>query len=263
MTIPSGYNLVWSDEFNNTLDTSEWEIWVGHHPNDLSCLTKDNVYTSNGSMIIRSQKQSMTCNNLFQSGTYNCQYTSGYPTTIRSWKYGYFECRAKLPKGKGIWPAFWMRTAKEGNHWYYGPEIDIFEFLGDNPTTLYFTYHYSPIGTVIDCNNPTYPSTQPQIQKIYWDVDYSLDYHVYASEWTSTYVTFLLDGVEMLRVTSSQAQIPPCPMRVYFDTFVGGSWPGAPNSSTVFPQYFYIDYLRVYQKGAPVCNSPTSTLSIT
>lgn len=244
ITSPPGYKLVWQDEFNNSmLNRVEWRILLGRHPSAESCQIKDNVYVKMGNLVIRSQKQPYTCKNMYRPGTYDSQYTSGFVITNKSWLYGYFEIRAKLPYGKGMWPAFWLRSVSERK------EIDMFEVLGDNPNKLHMTYHYPTIEpTNIDCNvhyPETIDSTKPAP---FVGPDYSKDYHVFATEWTPDYISFIVDGIERYKITKEEVHMPVCPMRIYLDTFVGGRWPGSPDSTTRFPQYFDIDYVRVYQK---------------
>ena len=162
----------------------------------------------------------------------NLPYTSGAIVSYPSFSttYGYFETRAKLPAGIGLWPAFWLLD--ENLQW--PPEIDIFEFIGGQYTTLEMHTHES---------DPAYAfgatSTVP---------DVSQDFHVYAVDWEADTITWYFDGVAQAHTTTSPDLNQP--MYILLNLAVGGagSWPGPPNSSTVFPANMQIDYVRVFQR---------------
>ncbi len=229
MTPPPGYNLVFSDEFDGNLD--KWNVKNNWKPsNSPVCMLSENVYISGvGALIIKSRNE----------GGSSCglQRSSGYVDTKGkfSGKYYYAEMRAKLPRGKGIWPAFWMLP--EGGGW--PPEIDIFEMLGDNTNKLYFTVHTQ--GNDPDCGGYSNCKSGSYVGN-----DFSADYHIYGMEWTSDYVAWFVDGIERFR---SREYVPQVPMFLVIDTYIGGDWPGNPDNTTQWPQYFYVDYVRVYQKG--------------
>ncbi len=162
----------------------------------------------------------------------NLPYTSGtiisYPTFDAT--YGFFETRAKLPPGQGLWPAFWLLD--ENLQW--PPEIDIFEFIGGQYTTLEMHTHDS---------NSTYAfgatSTVP---------DVSLAFHVYGLDWEPDTITWYFDGVQQAQTATAPDLNQP--MYILLNLAVGGagSWPGPTNGSTVFPANMQIDYVRVWQK---------------
>jgi beta-glucanase (GH16 family) len=166
-------------------------------------------------------------------------YTSGILTTYPSFSftYGYAEMRALLPAGQGLWPAFW--TLPQSQAW--PPEIDIFEFLGQAPTTLEMHIH-SNFGTYGQT------STVP---------DTSQGFHVYGLDWEGDDVTWYFDGVQQAQAATpsypdllADAGATNVPMYVLINLAVGGqgSWPGPPDSSTVFPAVMQVDWVRVYQK---------------
>ena len=190
-------------------------------------MLSDNVSVSNGNLILKSRNDG--------GGPCGLQRSSGYVDTKGkfSFKYGYAEMRAKLPKGKGIWPAFW--TLPAGGGW--PPEIDIFEMLGDKPNKLYFTVHAE------GCNDPNCGGYSCCKSGSYTGADFSADYHIFGIEWTSSYIAWFVDGVERFRSTQYVTQQA---MFLVIDTYVGGDWPGNPDNTTQWPQYFYTDYVRVY-----------------
>jgi beta-glucanase (GH16 family) len=146
-------------------------------------------------------------------------------------QYGYYEARMLLPKGRGLWPAFWLMPADGG----YG-EIDIMEALGSDTGTIYVTLH---------------PGTQHVVPVS----DFSKAWHIYAVNWQSDFVTWFVDGKQVDRQPTSIDQKKP--YYILLNLAVGGprSWPGAPDSSTVFPAQVRVDYVRVYSQ-RPMRTSP-------
>ncbi|MBL0140051.1 MAG: glycoside hydrolase family 16 protein [Bacteroidetes bacterium] len=144
-------------------------------------------------------------------------------------QYGYFEMKAKIPKGIGFWPAFWM-MAYSG----WPPEIDVFEILGREPNLLHMTNHFSDDQGAHKQNAFTYPGP-----------DFSSDFHTYGIEWDPKEITWYLDGK---RVFSSKVGIPQERMYLLATFGVGGSYSGFANSSTIFPAYFEIDYIKAYKR---------------
>ncbi len=145
--------------------------------------------------------------------------------------YGHVEARIKIPKGRGIWPAFW--TLPTSTNW--PPEIDILEVLGHAPTTLHINYHYAVNGVHKPSN---FAYTSP--------VDLSLDYHVYGVEWSPNQIRWFLDGT-LIRTFTDTANIPNVQMYVLLNLAVGGDWPGNPDGTTTFPQEMLIDWVKVWQ----------------
>lgn len=159
-------------------------------------------------------------------------------------RFGRIEARMKLPRGQGIWPAFWMLGepfATAG--WPECGEIDIVEVLGHEPHKLYGTLHgpgYSAsAGVTGHITLPPGPSLSDR-------------YHVYAVDWEPGRITWLLDGKPYHTVTP--ADLPPggrwvfddAPFFLILNLAVGGRWPGYPDATTTFPQELRVDYVRVY-----------------
>jgi beta-glucanase (GH16 family) len=155
----------------------------------------------------------------------NYRYISGLITTQPSLKqtYGYFEMRAELPRGKGLWPAFWLLPADLS----WPPEIDVMESIGD-PGHVYMTTH-SGVG-------PGGAAAEKTIGG---------GFHVFAVSWDPKSVVWYIDGAEAARqATPSDLNKP---MFLLANLAVGGNWPGAPDASTAFPAKYRIDYIRAYQ----------------
>jgi beta-glucanase (GH16 family) len=166
------------------------------------------------------------------SNPYNLPYDSGLITTDTSFSqtYGYFEIRAELPSGKGLWPAFWMLPASNE----YTSELDIFEMLGQDPSTVYSSVHGSNAGVW---------STNTQTLNV---PDTSAGFHTYGVDWEPTTTTFYMDGVEIASVPTPASMDSPMFMLLNLAVGGTGSWPGVPNAATNFPASMQIDYVRAY-----------------
>jgi beta-glucanase (GH16 family) len=158
--------------------------------------------------------------------------------------FGRIEARLKLPRGQGIWPAFWLLGDNiEDVPWPACGEIDIVELIGHEPGTLYGTLH-----------GPGY-SAQHGLTKFTVlpnHATFSESYHVFAIDWHPGRIDWLLDG--KIFHTRTTADVPPGTKWVFdgmkgfllLNLAVGGAWPGYPDSTTQFPQEYRIDYVRVY-----------------
>ncbi|MET7419574.1 discoidin domain-containing protein [Dactylosporangium sp. NPDC005555] len=232
-------NLVWSDEFNTgtNVDTSKWTIDPGTGQNgEIQYYTNlENTSIQGGSLVIEARKQTLG----------GRDYTSGRINTSNkfSTQYGRVEARIKVPKGNGLWPAFWMMGTDflTGRPWPYNGEIDIMEILGRNTNEIYSTLHA-----------PAYNGGGGYGQKI-TTVDLSLDYHVYSTEWDSTKMTFRVDNQVILVANKDTVETTRGPW-VYDHQFylilnlaVGGDFPGPIDATTPFPSRMYVDYVRVYK----------------
>lgn len=170
-------------------------------------------------------------------------YLSGIITSYDHFKftYGYVEARAKVPYGRGLWPAFWLL-----NHQYVGgkPEIDIMEFIGHDRDVVYHTYHYfDHYGTLR--STPSQPTT---------GTDFTNGFHTYGVDWSPGLLVFYVNGVEVHRI--SDPSVSSQDMYVIANLAVGGWWAGLPDASTVFPADYVLDYIRVYQRKDGYADTP-------
>lgn len=248
-TVTTLTNLVWADEFtiDGAPNANNWTYEIGDGTaqgipgwgnNELQYYTdrSENVKVENGNLVITARKE-----NFSGSG-----YTSARILTkgLFQQKYGRFEARIKLPWGKGLWPAFWMLGDDNNGSvsWPQIGEIDIMENRGNEPTITHGSIH-----------GPGY-SAGNAITKSY-DLNQRLDtqFHVYGIEWGPNYINYYVDDVLYNQITPSD--LPDGANWVFNDrefyiilnVAVGGSFAGAPNSQTVFPQTMEVDYVRVYQ----------------
>jgi beta-glucanase (GH16 family) len=247
----SGWTLTWSDEFNgpdgSAVDPSKWNFDTGGSGwgnNELEYYASGtaNAVVSGGSLVITATSEGASNYTCWYGP---CQYTSARLNTAGkfSQEYGRFEARIKIPQGQGVWPAFWLLGDNIGSvGWPACGEIDAMENVGSTPNSSYGTTHGPGPGS--------YPATG--LRGTY-NASTALadDYHVYATEWNATSVSFYVDGT--LYWTVEQSELPAGatwvwdqPFYILLNFAVGGNWPGSPDASA-FPQQMLVDYVRVYE----------------
>lgn len=240
------WELVWADEFDGTtLDLTKWTFQTGDGcpdlcgwgNNELQWYKTENTTVADGFLTITSREE--------QAGGKN--YTSSRIRTINKgdWTYGRFEIRAKMPIGKGLWPAIWMLPTDPSIYgtWAASGEIDIMEYLGDKPNEVLGTIHYGGSWPNNQFSSRTYTLSSGL---------FSADFHVFAVEWEEGVIRWYVDDVLYATQTdwSSTNGDFPAPFDVDFHLIlnmaVGGNLPGNPDASTFFPQSMVVDYVRVY-----------------
>lgn len=176
-----------------------------------------------------------------------CEYTSARVITKGKFdlKYGRFEARIKVPRGQGVWPAFWLLGSNiDTVGWPQSGEIDIMENIGREPTTVHGTIHgpgysgASGIGAAFSLTN---------------NAVFADDFHVYAIEWAAGEIRWYVDGVNYQTIRTQNIPAGTTwafdhPFFIILNFAVGGGWPGNPDASTVFPQTMQIDYVRVFKR---------------
>ena len=160
---------------------------------------------------------------------------------------GYFEIRAQLPANQGAWPDFWLVGTSPNNTDY--TEIDVFETIDNERTQLHFSTHYGTRG----------PGSTVTVQLPF---DYSQGMHTYGVNWSSTDLSLYVDGTKMASLDASPLVGGPA-MTMMTCNGVGGSWPGSPDSTSVFPQNMEIAYMRAYAAGTDPTTVPITTSSTT
>jgi beta-glucanase (GH16 family) len=225
-----GWKLTFHDEFDGTaLDTAKWnpkDPWGRERNQELQAYVPDAFEVRDGILRIKAEKRTA-----FYSGRER-SYTSGMMTTYQkfSQQYGRFEIRSRVPKGKGMWPAFWLLPEPLG----WPPEIDVLEILGHEPNKLYMTHHFR------DDQKKHKSHGRPWVGP-----DFSAGFHIFAVEWSPQSIVWFVDGVERFR---SEDSIPSGKMYLLVNLAVGGDWPGAPDEKTALPAALEVDYVRVYEK---------------
>jgi len=225
--------LTFHEEFkDDTLDTAKWNKWYSWPPiinKELQDYVPDAFeLLPGGGLRIRAEKRL----------SHGQAYTSGALTTLGSFSqvYGYFEMKAKLPKGRGLWPAFWLLPPPETSKLHGGSEIDVMETLMHEPEIVHLTLHATDPATGKKAGKG-FPWKGPD--------DLTQGYHLYALSWRPGDLVWLVDGVERFHISGKL--VPSVPEYLLVNLAVGGSWPGAPDDKTVFPAYMDIAYIRAYQ----------------
>lgn len=252
-----GRKLVWSDEFNYTglPDSTKWGYEEGfernHEPQYYTKKRLENCRVENGCLVIETKKEEYA-NAAYRRDSDNwkrkepfAHYTSASINTKgkESWKYGRIEMRAKVPGGRGIWPAFWMLGYDGGAaRWPGSGEIDIMEYLGRDGARIYGTVHY------MDVNNKFRDRGEAPV------VGNPADgFHIYAVEWDENGISFYYDNLKYFIFTYDRPEGKPgAVFQKDFYLLVNmalgheGSWAG-PVDDKALPCKYYVDYIRVYQ----------------
>jgi beta-glucanase (GH16 family) len=237
-----GYTLVWNDEFDKaTLDYTKWEHEIngnGGGNNELQYYTAfpTNSFIEGGKLIIKALHEN------YQGK----EYTSARIRSLNKgdWLYGRIEVKAKVPTGRGTWPAIWMLSTD----WYYGDwpksgEIDIMEHVGYDPNVIHgsihtFAYNHT-IGTQKTATLPISTATT--------------DFHIYAIEWFEDHIDFYIDKAKYFTFTNENNGWAYWPFDKRFHLIlnlaVGGNWGGAQGVNPAdFPAQMEVEYVRVYKK---------------
>ncbi|MEV8372675.1 discoidin domain-containing protein [Kribbella sp. NPDC056861] len=249
--------LVFADEFNGPAgtkpDAAKWSADPGiGQNNELQVYTNHNntQMDGTGNLVLEARREvtpGSACPIDPVSGSGTCQYTSARMNTANKFSttYGKIEARIKVPKGNGLWPAFWMMGADflTGRPWPYNGEIDIVEILGRETTKGYSTLH-APAYNGAGGYGGTYG--------LPGGADFANDFHTWTMLWNSTSITYQVDGTTVFVVDKAQLEatrgpwIFDHPFYLILNLAVGGDFPGPPNSATPFPSRMLVDYVRVY-----------------
>ena len=242
--------LVWSDEFDAAqLDPEVWFFESGDGSqygipgwgnNELQWYLEDSAELRDGMLVITAREESVGGKN----------YTSARINTRDrfAFRYGRIEARIRFPEGQGIWPAFWMLPQDDVyGTWAASGEIDIVEAVnlgGTGGNSVFGTIHYGG----------EFPANQSSTNNYLVPTNATTEFHTYALEWDSTvpemrwYVDDVLFSTQNSWSTTGAPYPAPFDENFYIllNVAVGGNFPGAPNSSTVFPVEMEVDYVRVY-----------------
>ncbi|MEY4511375.1 MAG: hypothetical protein RLZZ450_3497 [Pseudomonadota bacterium] len=243
----AGFKLVFADEFEGNAgslpDASKWVFETGGGGFGNNELAYDTARPDNASL----DGQGMLVLTARADSYMGSKYTSARLKTAGKFEhsYGRYEARLRIPKGQGIWPAFWMLGADIGkNAWPACGEIDIMENIGKEPTLVHGTLH----GPGYSGGNGIGKQNELPSKAAYADA-----FHEFAIEWEDKVVRWYVDGV--LYQTRTPSDLPAGTKWVYDHPFfvllnlaVGGQWPGSPDGSTTFPQTLTVDYVRVYER---------------
>ncbi|MEU8577603.1 ricin-type beta-trefoil lectin domain protein [Streptomyces asoensis] len=241
--------VTFSDEFDgpagSAVDGARWQTETGDNVNNherqyYTAGNRNAALDGQGHLVITARREN--------PGNYQCWYgrceytsarlnTSGRFTTT----YGRVEARMKIPRGQGMWPAFWMLGNDIGQvGWPASGEIDVMENVGFEPPTVHGTLHgpgYSGSGGI--GAGYTLPGGQA----------FADAFHTFAVDWSPNAITWSVDGTVYQRRTPAdlggRQWVFDKPFFVILNLAVGGYWPGDPDGSTVLPQQLLVDYVRV------------------
>jgi beta-glucanase (GH16 family) len=239
---PERWELVWSDEFETPglPDATKWDYEVGRvRNNEAQYYTKartENARVEDGHLVIESRKEAFE----------GAEYTSASLITLgkAAWTRGRFEARAKLPKGRGVWPAIWtLGTNIKDAGWPLCGEIDIMEFVGHTPGIIHGTVH-------TDAYNHT-KHTQKGAKLTVADPHDT--WHVYAMDWEAKRLRITVDDIGYFHFDdegSGAAAWPfDQPQYLLMNLAIGGAWGGAEGiDDGIFPQRMTVDWVRVYRE---------------
>lgn len=246
---PKGYKLLWADEFDSGTapDPTKWSYdtavnktgWYNNEAQYYSAHRAENARIEDGNLVIEARKEDLS-----MMADWGGQHYSSARLITRGkaeWTYGFFDVRAKLPCGRGQWPAIWLLGTGQ---WPNTGEIDIMEYVGHEPTTIYGTTHSAD----------SVAKSAPQGGKTELSEPPCNAFHNYQAEWTPDAITFLIDGKPYYhREKPKGAGVDVWPFHLpeylILNTAVGGNWGGQQGiDDTIFPTRYEIDYVRVYQK---------------
>lgn len=251
---PPGYHLIWEDDFakdpDGLVDPAKWNYQVGfirnHEEQFYTKARLENCRVEHGQLIIEARKETYSPPWSKPAAPIVAKYTSACIDTRdkASWQYGRIEVKAKLPSGKGIWPAIWG-CGIDGKQvgWPKCGEMDIMELVGKQPNVIHGTVHYFAEGGHRSKGGEI---TIP---------DSGTAFHVYAAEWTPERIDLFVDDQKYFSFDTAAANdAGQNPFHQPFDMILniacGGSW-GGEIDDAIFPQRMTIDYVRVYQKDGP------------
>ncbi len=231
---------VWEDNFSGTtIDGSKWAYETGGSGwgnNELQNYTAgQNASILNGNLVIEAKRE----NSNGREYTSTRMITKGKGDFL----YGRFEIRAKLPRGRGTWPAIWMlSTDNQYGSWPSSGEIDIMEHVGYDPGKIHASIHTS------DYNHTK--NTQKTASKMVAD---AMDaFHIYRVDWTPYAVRGFVDGVQYFEFVNNGKGFTAWPFDKRFHLIlniaVGGNWGGAQGvDNTIFPAKMEVDYVKVFK----------------
>jgi len=238
------YALIWSEEFNydGLPDSIKWSYETGYLRNNekqyYTYKRSENARVEGGLLVIESRKENWK-DFSYTSASINTLGKDSFPVNSR------IEIRAKLPSGKGIWPALWMMgTDINTVDWPACGEIDIMEYLGRTPGVIYGTFHWQDASR-----------SDSALHRLKGDStrlnDATVNFHIYGVERTADKLSFFVDDNYFFGFKADSTvkkDLFRHPYYLLINTAVGGDW-GGEIDTTIFPQKYYVDWVRVFDMG--------------
>jgi beta-glucanase (GH16 family) len=254
--VPPGYTEKWHENFDGAIDSTPnpqvwayntgwnggWgnEEWQTYVDSPVNCQIKDD-WSAVDARALRIRAENDGNGNWYSARIFSIS-EANRPL------YGYIEGRLRIPRGKGIWPAFWMLGDNlPSANWPGCGELDIMEILGHEPWKLYGSFHASG-----------------------WDGqgiaygDFGNGYHTYAMNWTPNCISFYVDDQLYVTKTNNDSYNWPFNQRNFFilNLAIGGKWPGYPDASTPESAEYFVDYIRAYRLSGVPSNKTVSLFSL-
>ena len=249
---PPGYTKVFSDEFDApTIDLTKWRFdthrnaqgWYNQERQYYSANRPENARIEDGRLIIEARAETLDKVRYPDFGGQKFTSARLVGQGLHSWTYGFYEIRAKIPCGRGTWPAIWMLPEDPDVKWPEGGEIDIMEHVGFEPGKVHQTIHTS----AANFSNGT------QLTKSFDVPTACTQFHRYQLMWAPDFLVMGVDDAPkfMIRREKTDRKYWPFdkPMHLLLNIAVGGAWGGQRGiDSKAFPARMEVDYVRVYQK---------------
>ncbi|MES2934190.1 MAG: glycoside hydrolase family 16 protein [Pseudomonadota bacterium] len=251
--LPAKYQLVWSDEFNQAglPDASKWAYdtmrnkqgWYNEEKQYYANARAKNSRLVDGNLVIEVHKEKLDAAQFDDYGDQN--YTSARLSSSgkASWKYGFFEIKAKLPCGRGTWPAIWTLSSQPYTNWPDDGEIDIMEHVGFDEGVVHGSVHTKAYYHQINTHMTS--TTKPG--------DVCGQFHRYQMTWTADRITVGIDDKNFFQFSNDGANNRHTwpfnrPQHLLLNVAVGGTWGGMKGiDDAVYPVKMEVDYVRVYQ----------------
>jgi beta-glucanase (GH16 family) len=251
--VPAGFRLIWADEFDvdGLPDPAKWNYdidrnFLGWYNNELQYYSNarpENSRVSGGSLIITARKEDLSSAGFTDWG--GQRYSSARLLTRgkAQWMYGFIEIRAKLPCGRGSWPALWMLSSPPQAAWPDDGEMDIMEHVGFDPGVIHATMHTGAYNHTKN-NARSATTTVPDACTVF---------HKYQLTWNSNQIKVGVDDHNYYQYSNDGSGNPEWPFEspqyLIFNVAVGGDWGGQMGvDDTIFPIQMEVDYVRVYQQ---------------
>jgi beta-glucanase (GH16 family) len=254
------WELSWSDEFDgDVLDDSKWsiDVWPARKVNDEDqayTARRENLRLEDGMLVIEAHREE-----------YDPAYTSGriHSAGKGDFLYGRLEVRAKLPRGRGTWPAIWMlpsdpfayATTCDGGEWQGNPDCDAWPNSGEIDVMEHVGYQMNHVHGTVHTRAYYWLVWEQRKGRVLLD-DVADAFHVYSVEWTQERIDIFVDGTLYFSYMNEhegwEAWPFDRPFHLILNVAVGGVWgrAGGPIDDTVFPQRMLVDYVRVYRRAS-------------
>ncbi|MEL6416005.1 MAG: glycoside hydrolase family 16 protein [Pseudomonadota bacterium] len=251
LSVPDGYKLVWSDEFDHDglPDPTRWAYdthrnadgWYNDELQYYSAERSENARVEGGHLIIEARREPTPLEAFPDTGGQDYTSTRLFTSERAAWQYGYFEIRAKLPCGRGLWPAIW--TLPEGkSQWPDDGEIDIMEYVGWNPNEFHATVHTRDVNHVLGTQFGASLHSNTACGA----------FHTHSLLWTADDIFIAVDGEPYFHYPRGSKGYGEWPFdrahHLILNIAIGG-WGGQEGiDAAAFPARMEVDYVRVYQK---------------